>query len=268
MKIHAIQTGLVRVRPMQPFGAPTILHRFGQLLFSNKWTEWLPIYAWLIEHKTGLLLIDVGETSKINEEGYLPNHYIYHKASQTKIAKEDELDVQLHKIGYKVEDINKVVLTHLHGDHIGGLYLLPHAQFKVSKKEYDFARSDKGPGMGYFNQNWPDWFAPELIEFDNRKERAFGQSYIITDDEDIIAVPTPGHSVGHLSVIIHSARVVLSGDAVFNQETLDKEIPAYILPNNEGKKSVHLLKQFIRDSGYTLLSSHDADVPQILREIG
>lgn len=87
---------------------------------------------------------------------------------------------------------------------------------------------------------------------------------MITTNEDIIAIPTPGHSVGHLSIIIQSARVVLGGDAVFNKEMLNKEIPAYVLPNKEGKLSVKLLKQYIQESGYTLLSSHDATVPKLL----
>ncbi len=116
-------------------------------------------------------------------------------------------------------------------------------------------------------QNWPDWFAPDVIEFANRKEGAFLESFVITQDEDIVAVPTPGHSIGHLSIIVHSAKAVISGDAVFNQETLEKEIPAYILPNKEGKRSVKLLNQYIRESGYTLLSSHDETVPQLLKKV-
>ena len=267
MKIHVIQTGNVRARPMQPFGAPTILHRFAQILFSSKWTEWLPIYSWLIEHPGGPILIDVGETSRINDEGYLPNNFLYHKAVQTKISKDDEIDIQLKKVGFKLKDIQRVVLTHLHGDHVGGLYLFPHCRFQVGKAEYDFAGSDKGPGMGYFNHNWPDWFTPELIEFEKRKDGVFDESFVLTDDEDIIAVPTPGHSIGHLSIIVHSAKAVISGDAVFNQETLIKEIPSYVLPNKEGKRSVKLLNQYIQDNGYTLLSSHDDMVPELLQKI-
>lgn len=93
---------------MQSFGALLIFHRFGQLLFTNKWTDWWPIYSWLIEHSDGPLLIDVGDTSKINDKGYLPNNFIYHKAVQTRISKEDELDIELNKIGYKVDEIKKL----------------------------------------------------------------------------------------------------------------------------------------------------------------
>lgn len=264
MKIHALQTGIVRVKPVQVYGG-NIFKRFSQILFSNTWTDWMPIYCWLIEQDDEYILVDTGETSKINSEGYLPNDFLYHKVVQTKIKKEDELDLQLAKIGVQPKDITKIILTHLHGDHVGGLYHFPHAEILVSKDEYEIASSKKGPKQGYFNYHWPDHFQPTLIEFENTPLPPFEQSKEAWPGTKIFIVPTPGHTKGHISVIVEELNFVISGDATYNNDTLQKEIPDFPLANKDGFKSVAKLKSFVNDRNFKILSSHDFEAVDILK---
>ena len=65
VSIHPIQTGTVQIKSMQRRGRGHGF--FGQvnMLLDRSWTEPLPIYAWLIEHPEGLLLVDTGETARI-----------------------------------------------------------------------------------------------------------------------------------------------------------------------------------------------------------
>ena len=266
MKIHLLQTGVVRVKPFQLKGASNNLSRIFQLLFTKKWSEWLPIYCWLIEHPEGLILVDTGETNKINEEGYLPNSKLYHKAVQTKITREDEVDFQLAKIGFKPKDIKKVILTHLHGDHVGGIYHFAHAKFIVPKKEYEFATSPKGKKMGYMPHHWPSWFKPELITFTDSAEGNFDASKILSDDQRIVAVPTPGHSVGHMSVIAktENKNVILAGDITYNEEMLRNKIPAVVIYNKESQDSVNRMLQYVDTNKGLMVSSHDTKAQSIL----
>jgi len=266
MKIHVLQTGTVRCKQFQLTGAPNILSRLYQLIFTDKWGEWMPTYCWLIEHPDGLILVDTGETAKIYEKGYLPDGGLYHKAVETRIQPEEEITHQLAKVGVQPKDIKTIILTHLHGDHIGGLAHFEHCKIYVSKTEYDFATSKKGPGNGYFPKNWPTWFKPELITYDAIAEGNFKQSKKITEDSKIVVVPTPGHSIGHQSILVKNDghTTILAGDLTYNESTLQQEIPDVVLWNKVSKQTVKTMHQYVKNQPCLYLSSHDWNAPDIL----
>ena len=266
MKIHCLQTGTVRCKQFQLTGASNIISRFYQLAFTDKWGEWMPTYCWLIEHPEGLILVDTGETAKIYEKGYLPEGGLYHKAVETRIKQEEELPHQLAKIGVKTSDIKIVILTHLHGDHIGGLTHFEHCKIYVAKPEYDFATSKKGAGNGYFQKNWPTWFKPELITYSDGTEETFAASQKITTDGKIVVVPTPGHSIGHQSILVKNENhtTIIAGDLTYNESTLKQEIPDVLLNNKAAKQTVKTVHEYVKRTPSIYLSSHDWKAPSIL----
>lgn len=270
MKIYPLQTGTVRVKQFQLTGAGNSLSRLYQLLFTSRWSEWLPIYSWLIDTGEERILVDTGETAKIHEPGYLPGSgSLFHKALQTRITAEEEINHALNALGYDTKDIHTVVLTHLHGDHAGGLMHFPHAEILVSRAEYEFATSKKGPGSGYFVQNWPDWFRPELIEYKNQAVGEFPSSYVLDGKDQITIVPTPGHSVGHQSVIVRDGgrTYFIGGDLTYNTETLKREIPNVILSNQDAKDAVKNTRQYVEAHSCVYLSSHDWNAPGLLSPV-
>lgn len=268
MKLHALQTGTVRVKQFQLTGASNNLSRLYQLIFTKRWSEWMPIYSWLIQTDDELILIDTGETAKIYEKGYLPSGGLYHKAVQTRIKKEEDISHQIQKIGFKLDAINTVILTHLHGDHIGGISYLPKANFIVAQAEYDMALSKEGSGNGYFPKNWPSWFKPTLISYDNRNEGIFTQSYKLNTKANIVIVPTPGHSVGHQSVIIKTKKqnYFVGGDLTYNLETLKQNIPNVVLAHKEAYASVKKAHNYVTSNSCIYLSSHDWNAPRLLAD--
>jgi hypothetical protein len=58
--VHAIRTGLVQVKLAQMEGRGKGLARTAHVLVDKEWSEWLPIYAWVIDHPEGIIVVDSG----------------------------------------------------------------------------------------------------------------------------------------------------------------------------------------------------------------
>src|SRR5271167_3034685 len=135
-KIHAIRTGLVQVRRAQMESRGKGLARMGHMLFDEDWSDWLPVYAWVIEHEEGIIVVDTGETSRVHQNGYHPSwHPFYRRAVHFSVHPDEEIGPQLRTLGIAPRDVRQVVLTHLHTDHAGGLTDLTNAHFWVAEHE-------------------------------------------------------------------------------------------------------------------------------------
>ncbi len=269
IKIHAIQTGKVRVKQFQATGAKNIFSRLWQLFFTQNWSDWYPVYCWLVEHPDGPFLIDVGEIAEVHKRGHLPESIGFKSSVQYDVKREDEVDNKLKKLGYDTGQIRAIFLTHFHSDHVDGLYHFPNAKIFASKVAYDFAVSPKGESIGYLKKNFPSWFHPLLFEFDDI-DRTFGSCKKMTDDGSIVAMPLPGHAIGHTAYIIMSNnnRYICSGDATFNKTTLQDGIPFVIFNSKTAEDSVSKLQDYTLSPDVAVLCSHDPSAPDILNISG
>ena len=83
-KVHPIRTGLVKIRPHQMASRRSGLGALSDILTDTEWSDWLPIYAWAIEHDEGVILVDTGETARVHERGYHPRwHPFYRRAADS-----------------------------------------------------------------------------------------------------------------------------------------------------------------------------------------
>lgn len=143
------------------------------------------------------------------------------------VLEEDEsLAGALAHIGWKPEEVDYVVNTHLHYDHCGGNYLFKgcKTKFYIQKKEWDFALAPTPNQTQYYMKSLFDESAvdPEqIVLIDGEMELADG----------IVIFPTPGHTAGHQSVLINTEEGVVcyAGDAANLLENLKKDIIGNIL---------------------------------------
>jgi len=102
-------------------------------------------------------------------------------------------------------DVRIVINTHLHFDHCGQNAVFKHAPFYIQRPELERARRDETVAAQWFD------FAGARFELvDGDAEIA----------EGVRVVATPGHTVGHQSVVVDTADggAVMIGDAAYTAD--------------------------------------------------
>jgi N-acyl homoserine lactone hydrolase len=261
VKVHALCSGMVAVktafRSKKGKGAIAKIN----ILLDDHFTEYMPVWVWIIEHPEGIIAIDTGETVMAKDrKNYLANEsaysrYIAQHTSKFIIEQEDELDHQLSKINLKPQDVDLVVLTHLHLDHTDGLRFFPNTEIIVNQFEYDHPYSN-------LPTTYPSWFKPNLVNYKEDRIEVFEKAYPITRAEDVLYIPTPGHTSGHSSILFRTddVDIIFAGDTSYYQDQVLKGEIAGV--NKDFIQTKETYKRLIRYSSVrptVYLPSHDAN---------
>ena len=267
MRIHVIQTGTVAIKSVQQKGKESGNPILNMLLDPN-WTEPLPIYAFLIEHPEGLIVVDTGETARTSQPGYFPWWHPYYRFGVKEwVQPEEEIGPQMRAMGFDPDEVRWVLLTHLHTDHAGGLAHFPKADHLVSRREYETAKGTLGVARGYPSNRWPDLFNPKLVEVGPEPIGPFLGSYPVTQGGDVSLIPTPGHTAGHLSVVVRTPDITyfLAGDTSYTQALmLAGQIDGVSMDRLVARRTLERIQDFCRSTPTVYLPSHDPDTPDRL----
>lgn len=261
LKIHPIKTGCVNIKKAQKRRKPGGLV---SVILDKEWTGWLPVLCWLIEHPEGLFMVDTGETaSSVTQPSYYPKWHPYYRTSvKMKIKPEEEVGEQLKKMGIINKDINKVILTHFHTDHTGGLHHFEGTKVFASEKDYKLAQGISGKLRGYLPHRWPENFNPIPVIFNKEEIGPFKKSYRLTKKGDIFIVPTPGHTPNHQSVIVKSDDKIffIAGDTSYSQKILLENKADGVSPSElKTLKTINKIRELGKIYPMVYLPSHDPE---------
>jgi glyoxylase-like metal-dependent hydrolase (beta-lactamase superfamily II) len=197
--------------------------KLAKALFQTGWEENISInyYIWAIRSKDGeTTLVDTGtghslaKTQKL--KGFVPPEQL------------------VARLGIKPEQVTKVIITHMHFDHVGGMenfaQLYPDAKFYVQKSEFDFwvnnpisqrppfkrSRYDLG------NKGLADLAgSPRLVMLDGDK--------VIGPDMELLLVP--GHSPGLQGVLVNTSKgaAVVASDSAHIARSFRDDMPSSIV---------------------------------------
>ena len=264
MRIEPIQTGFVQIKKHQLH--PRFVARPARMLdvlTDCDWSPRLPITCWLVEHPTGLLVVDTGESSHANDPGYQPWRHPYLRTCvRCWVAPDEEVAAQLSRLGFDASDVRWVVMTHMHGDHAGGIGHFPNSEILMTKTEANQALVPTGPLNGYLNMHYPTWLKPRAIPFDAGKWESFDSSALLTPDGAIRMVPTPGHTLGHLSVIVEldGVMMLIGGDSAYSEKALvDGTVDGVAQSYRAHRDSTPRLRRLCQMRGVVTQFAHDPD---------
>lgn len=211
-----------------------------------------PILAYLIETKNGRILYDVGCDYNKVKNPQLRKHYYENDEfpfGPPQMEEDQRLPHWFEKLGIKKEDVDVVFCGHLHFDHGGGLCEMCHADIHVHEKELAAARAQAD--SAYFQ----DDFAGDY----NWKIHHAEYNLCV----GVSAIETPGHTAGHMSMLIELPRgkpILLAGDAADLTENITDEIaPGLCWQDDEAMalSSIRKLKSLATLTGAQIWPNHD-----------
>jgi glyoxylase-like metal-dependent hydrolase (beta-lactamase superfamily II) len=257
--VHPLTTGHVRIHVDMVRGKGSGLRRRARILRKGALTEERPIHAWLVGGSEGWVLVDAGETHEARDAVF----------AEFRVGREDELDHALRGVGVEPGEVGTVVLTHVHGDHVDGLVHVPGAKVVAGAEEVKIAASLASRATRRFTkQPLPPSFAPRSLALDGPAFGAFPRSKALTTDGRVVAVPTPGHTLGHLSVIVVQPdhHVFLGGDSAYDQQQLvDLQVDGVSPKDDVARDTMARILEHARTNPTVYLPSHDVDAVQRLR---
>jgi 4-pyridoxolactonase len=204
-----------------------------------------PVYGVYIDHPEGKFIFDTGyDLEHVNK--VLP----FELPEQTP---EQTLPAQLATIGVKPEEIDYVINSHFHFDHVGGNRYLTNATLLTSKLEL---RSSLVPEpferLGYSDLGF---YSPTL-----KREYLDGEVEIA---KGLTLFETPGHTIGHYSLLAKpEARrpMIFAGDAAYTHETLDRMIiGGFHLDPVDSIAALKRIKAMAKQHDAEIFPSHDMD---------
>ena len=211
-----------------------------------------PILAYLIETRNGRILYDVGcDYNKINTPELRKRFYENDTFpfGPPEMTEEQKLTNRLKQMGLQPQDIDVVFCGHLHFDHGGGLCDMRHADIHVHRRELAAAKDHEDEA--YFAEDFNGPYHWKLQE----------QEYDVCSG--VRAIETPGHTAGHMSMLIELPKgppILLAGDAADLQENLSDEVaPGLCWRDNEALAldSIRKLKQLAGSTGADIWPNHD-----------
>lgn len=274
IKIHRLHTGKVCVSPYLPFGGDkcSIVKAAG-LTTKKKDRLWLPVSAYLIECRHGLVLFDCGwhrdispngkydGRAQIKSLGGIPLFMI----NQGVAALGETVDEQLAAMGIRDTDLDTILISHLDCDHVSGLKSVSGAKkILVSNEEIAFASKKTPVNMIRYHSVW--WDCTGLEGFDwNGTEGPANKSFDVFGDGSFVMVNIPGHSDGQCALKITDEEgkfVLLFSDGGYARRSWEEIVTSGISADKIAqKKSLEWIRdQSLNPCCAESLANHDPDV--------
>ena len=227
----------------------------------------IPVCFYLIEHPQGLILYDTG-CDPLGMECHWSEEN--KNASPFEPVEHGSVAERLGQLGYSPEDVDYVVLSHLHTDHCGGLPLFRNARVIVSDDEFtqaakQYALNAVGPAydMSDLRAIFSAGLNFHLLEREARE-------YELLEGVRVLNFGS-GHTYGMLGLYVElprSGNFLLVADAIYTRENAGPPIrlPGLVYDSLGYTATVKRAVEFARKHRATILYGHDSAQMESLKQ--
>jgi len=183
-----------------------------------------PALVVLIEHnKYGNILYDTGYSNLVYKNKLLST--IYNIANPTYCKDEDTIIEKLKKDNIDIESINKIILSHAHPDHIGGLKYISKYELISTKYVMDTLYNARLKDLVFKNMV-PNHDIKKTIVNSNIENhflnKYFDKVYDILGDKSIFGIELSGHASGQLGIFLPQYNTFFAADAGWGEDLIYK----------------------------------------------
>lgn len=198
-----------------------------------------PALTFLLRHPVhGAMLFDTGYSRHFFQATRRLPERLYRTITPPHLGERESLRNQLARDGIGERDIVSVMLSHLHGDHIGGLRDFPHSRILCSRDACHELRVRSR--LGTLRRG----LLPALLPADWQQRvrwiedttsiplpgafAEFETGHDLWADGSMLAIALPGHAAGHYGLLFHASngtQVFLIADAAWSSQALLDGIP-------------------------------------------
>lgn len=166
-------------------------------------------------------------------------------------------------LGIEPADVERLVISHMHYDHIGNLGLFGQAKITIAARDYEFWARDPVAARVQFSHH-TDWNGVDLL----RRAEAEGRLELVGQETELApgltALDVGGHSPGQLIFDIagEDGPVSLASDAVHYYDELEDDRPFLIFSDlGDVYRGYERLRERVA-AGAVLVPGHDPAVMQ------
>jgi glyoxylase-like metal-dependent hydrolase (beta-lactamase superfamily II) len=237
----------------------------------------IPIPAFVLEHPgAGVVLVDTGFHASVAVDPGKNMGPVLSRlmGSHATMDAHDGIPDQLRRRGIDPNAVKVVVMTHLHVDHASGVSQFPQATFVVTRREWESATEGPKLTRGYVPRQFDHAFDWRLVDFDSDEVSSFvsfGRSLDLFGDGSVRLVYTPGHTLGHMSVVarVQDGDVLIAADAAYTMRTLRESVMPYgPQDEHEFRRSLREVQRYgEQNPSAVIVPGHDLDAFRALKPV-
>jgi glyoxylase-like metal-dependent hydrolase (beta-lactamase superfamily II) len=214
----------------------------------------MSVTCYLVVHPKGMLIYDTGLNDRLVGRPLYEN--VLEGYGQIKF---NTLSGQLADIGVTPGNLDYLVLSHYHWDHIGNAGDFAGSTWLVYKGDRERMFSKEARAYPWFGQ---------YAALERSKTILLSGDYDVFGDGTVIVIATPGHTEGHCSLLVrlkNTGPVVLSGDLYHYAEERDLNRMPEEEKTSGTVQSRHKIEELLRRTGAKLWIGHSMEFFRTVR---